>query len=137
MTMYTRRTAIFTLMDDKGRVLLQHRSKDATRKPDFWGFFGGEIEMGETPEEAVKREAKEELGIELKNLKFFKRYDFHDEGVSEIFVFVAPLTYSIELLKKQQKEGQDLGLFSSEDSTNLNLTPHSKIVFKDLLNTKW
>lgn len=34
-----------------------------------WTFPGGGIKYGETPEDAAKREAREELGIEVKNLK--------------------------------------------------------------------
>jgi 8-oxo-dGTP pyrophosphatase MutT (NUDIX family) len=30
-----------------------------------WGFFGGEVEPGETPAEAIRREVREELGLDL------------------------------------------------------------------------
>lgn len=36
----------------------------------MWGSMGGHVEFGETPIEAVKREAKEELDIEIGDLKF-------------------------------------------------------------------
>ena len=35
-----------------------------------FGSLGGHIEFGESPLEAVKREALEELGIEIRNIKF-------------------------------------------------------------------
>lgn len=35
-----------------------------------WGTGGGHLEFGETPEEGVKREIREEYGIEIKNIKF-------------------------------------------------------------------
>lgn len=35
-----------------------------------WGSIGGHVEFGETPAEAVKREAMEELGIEIGNITF-------------------------------------------------------------------
>ena len=42
------------------------------KKPD-WGYFGGEIEMEETPTQAVIRETKEELQIDVRadELKYF------------------------------------------------------------------
>lgn len=35
-----------------------------------WGTGGGHLEFGESPEQCVKREIKEEFGIEIKNIKF-------------------------------------------------------------------
>ncbi len=45
------------------RVLVQDRRG---YKPPPWGFFGGRIEPGETPLEALLREAEEELTLTLK-----------------------------------------------------------------------
>ncbi|MBD3361711.1 NUDIX domain-containing protein [Candidatus Woesearchaeota archaeon] len=133
--MYARRIAMFVLRDDNNRVLLQHRDKDASVLPDHWAFFGGGIEGNETPEEAVRREAKEELGIELKDLDFFKRYEFQEKkGLYEKFVFVAPLNYAMDTLKKQQDEGQDLRVFSFEELANLKISDNDKVVLEDLFN---
>ena len=48
------------IFNDKGEVLLQRRG-------DFgkWGFPGGAVELGETPEMAAIREVKEETGLEV------------------------------------------------------------------------
>jgi len=59
------------LIASNGIILLQHRDKDSKWNQDSWSEFDGQIEEGETPEEAVKRELKEELGIKLADLKFF------------------------------------------------------------------
>lgn len=48
------------IFNDNGEILLQRRGD--TNK---WGFPGGAIELGETPEMAVIREVKEETGLDV------------------------------------------------------------------------
>ncbi len=48
------------IFNDQGKVLLQRRG-DSGR----WGFPGGAIEPGETPETAAIREIKEETGLDV------------------------------------------------------------------------
>ena len=42
---------------------------------ETWIIPGGGVDFGESLEEAVKREIKEELGVEIKIIKFIK---FHE-----------------------------------------------------------
>ena len=53
--------------NNDGEILLQKR-----RDNGRWAIIGGSMEMGETFEEAVKREAKEESGLSLGKLEVFK-----------------------------------------------------------------
>lgn len=53
------------LVDADGRVLIAQRP-EGKQLAGLWEFPGGKVETGETPEEAVVRELKEELGIETK-----------------------------------------------------------------------
>jgi len=41
----------------------------------LWGLPGGHVEVAETPEQAVIREIKEELGVALKRYKLFRVYE--------------------------------------------------------------
>lgn len=53
------------LIDADGRVLITKRP-NGKEMADLWEFPGGKIEEGETPEQALIRELKEELNIETK-----------------------------------------------------------------------
>jgi 8-oxo-dGTP diphosphatase len=50
------------LIDDQGQVLVQKRA-DGSESSGYWEFPGGKIEGGETPQDALVRELKEELSI--------------------------------------------------------------------------
>ena len=51
------------LIDADGRVLVQQRP-EGKAMAGLWEFPGGKLEPGETPEAALIRELREELGIE-------------------------------------------------------------------------
>jgi len=59
---YGIKKALILPFNSKRELLIQDRR--GHRKPD-WGLFGGSIEEGETPIEAIIRETKEELSIDL------------------------------------------------------------------------
>lgn len=70
------------LVDARGWILLQHRDASAYRSPNKWGFPGGAIEAGETPEEAARRELMEETGLLFAGpLPLFRHFiGYHSPG---------------------------------------------------------
>jgi 8-oxo-dGTP diphosphatase len=56
--------AAVALVDADGRVLIARRPAGKAMA-GLWEFPGGKVHAGETPEEALIRELKEELGIDV------------------------------------------------------------------------
>ena len=64
MTLRTVLVSAMALIDADVRVLLAQRPQGKAMA-GMWEFPGGKLEPNETPEEAIHRELKEELGITL------------------------------------------------------------------------
>lgn len=69
LVQFDNRKALIVPINPIHEILIQDRR--GHKKPD-WGYFGGEIEIGESPVQAVIRETKEELQIDIhaNNLKY-------------------------------------------------------------------
>ncbi len=92
-------TAAIMLKD--GRVLI------AKRKEGKWEFPGGKVEKGESAEECVKRELKEEMGIEVKKIKFFVKARDEENGI-ELRVFL--VKFEGNLMAKEHEEIKWVGM---------------------------
>ncbi len=57
------------------KVLIVKRSSSRRLYPNFWECGGGQVEVGENFEEAVKRQLKEELGVIVEPIKILKVYE--------------------------------------------------------------
>ena len=58
--------AVAVIQDSSGRILLSRRA-DHAHQGGLWEFPGGKLDPGETLAQALKREIREELGIEVQS----------------------------------------------------------------------
>ena len=68
----------FIVKDNK--LLIIKRSSNSIQKPNIWELPGGRLEPGEPPIDGLKRETKEETGLEIEiihpiSVRHFKRDD--------------------------------------------------------------
>jgi 8-oxo-dGTP diphosphatase len=61
---------VFWCQDNKGRVLMHKRSKNCRDEQGTWDCGAGSMEFGETFEEAVRREVKEEYGTDAIDIRY-------------------------------------------------------------------
>ncbi len=123
------------LLTKEGHLIVQHRdSKNWIRWPDSLGVFGGNAEGLETLGEAVVREMKEELGIDIDphRLVPFKTYyqtiEKHGQTVTcHIFILrdVDPEELTVY-------EGQGYKILTKEtDIQNIKASPIMKEIMID------
>ena len=96
---------IIILSPDK--ILLFHRDNIPTiRSPDCWQLVGGGIEKGETPEQGLIREVKEEVGYDLKEFKLITKTK--GSTGEDVWVYVAFVDKDEETeFKHGEGEGQE------------------------------
>ena len=78
--------AILVLED--GRYVLQLRDDiEGIFYPGHWGCFGGAVDRGEAPPQALRRELKEELEFDAGAYAEFTRFDFDFSRLGQNRVF--------------------------------------------------
>ncbi len=99
------------ILHQDNKFLMQLRDNIPTIwYPGYWGFFGGHIELGETPEIAVVREVMEEISYAMPTPEFYMVSE-SDEVIRH--VFHAPLT--VNLSELTLSEGWDFDLVTVEE----------------------
>jgi 8-oxo-dGTP diphosphatase len=99
------------MLQRNGRWLMQLRDEiPGIVAPGCWGLFGGHMDPGETPEQAVRRELLEEIGWQPSVLQLAMVHHIHRR---KAHVFHAELSVPLEQL--QLREGQDMALVSAEE----------------------
>jgi len=74
------------LIEFKNKFLLISRAKNASNFPSLWAFPGGKVEFEETVIDTIKREVKEETGLDLHDEACFLDSYFFKKTVGIAFM---------------------------------------------------
>lgn len=122
---------------DKNRILLQQRTDNKQ-----WGLPGGFMELGESVQEAAKREVYEETGLQLGELELFGIYSgsnwdktfSNGDQVSLVKIIFTCNQFEGELIKHNQ-ESMNTRFFSINKLPDDLFNEH-KIFFHDLKSNR-
>jgi 8-oxo-dGTP diphosphatase len=124
------RVVVAAIIKNGDKLLLTKEIIESGR--EFWIFPGGGVNFGESLEEAIKREIKEELGMEIKVEKLlgfkeaiFPKYNYHNL----IFFYLAT---PLNELSIKEKKVLETCYFELKEIEKLNLVDSARWAFERL-----
>lgn len=116
------------IKDDNGKILITQRNLKKSQG-GLWEFPGGKIEPNETKEQAIIREIKEELTIDI-NVKGYideKIFTYPEKDINLISLECSIINGNIELL-----EHEDYRWVSSSELENFEFAPADMFIVEKL-----
>ncbi len=115
------------VFDTAGRVLLVRRAKEPAAGK--FGVPGGFIDFGESAEDGMRREVREEVGLELTNVRFLVSFPnlYH---YRDVIYPVVDLYFAADALNPETASALD-GIASIE-WRNLDDVPDEEIAFESM-----
>lgn len=112
-----RRTVSCWIMNEKGEILLQRRAKNKKMNPNKWAKTGGQVDSGESVEEAILREVNEELGIKIfkEQAKIVDIYKGNDKNRRFSYNFIFVVKFKIDDYILQKEEVSEVRYVTIED----------------------
>ena len=108
-------------------VLLGKRSPNRKLYPGLWESGGGQVYLGETFESAIKRQFKEEFGIEIEIRNIIGCYSIPlENGVIPGVVFYCQPSNG-HLLHADEREFTEVKWVCIDDLAKINIIPGTKL----------
>ncbi len=128
--------AVIFIENDNGEFLIQRTTKE---KGNCFSSTGGHVDSGETPLEAIKREVKEEIGINIDN-DTIEEYGFLSYDMPLRFIFYIKKNIDLKDVKVQKEEVKYVKYMTVQEikeliSKHQMLESHG-IMFNELMNKR-
>lgn len=119
--------AIIKINDDK--IVLVKRKNPPYK--GWWALPGGIVEYGETVEEAVKREVKEETGLEVEIERLVNVYSDPNRDPRGHFISICFLCHKVGGVLKAATDAAEVSIFPLKEVKNLRLAFDHKKMLED------
>ena len=118
------------ITNENNKILITQRNLKKSQG-GLWEFPGGKIESGETKEQAIVREIKEELDVNIRADQYIdeKVFNYPENDINLIAIKCSILNGNIVL-----KEHEDAKWVTSDELVNYNFAPADKFIVNTLLN---
>lgn len=129
------RVSVKALIVDGDKILLQHEPKPK----DWWDMPGGGVDFAETPQEALKRELMEEMGLEVVWVAKQPTYTWMAKTTNHRkmeWFYTLTLCYQATVTHYNfvpSDECDEVGFFSKEEIQNLRFW-EANTMFKNVFN---
>lgn len=119
------------------KVLIVRRSQNESFLPGYYEMPGGKVEFGETAEDALIREIKEELNLKIKPMQPFSVFSYTSSNSTKHTIdiqFKAELDDDVNNIKLS-KEHDDYKLVSEDELNEYKISALMKEVIKKGFNS--
>lgn len=127
----TVKATVGAIIERDNKILLTKRNHEPFK--GHWCIPGGHIDFGEEPEQAIKREVKEETGLTVTDLKFFGHYS---EIYKEINWHAVALVFICKTegeVKIDPKEVKEYKWFDKKEALQQKLAFEHKKILEDYI----
>lgn len=125
--------AVNLILIKDGKILLQRRNNPEKYGYGMLGMPGGHLEENENIYDAIKREIKEELNIDLTNIEIVQVMHVKGEGVYDNYFFTAEYTGEIRNMEKDESKTIE---WADLDSGIKDLLPYQRYALDKYLESK-
>ena len=119
------------IMNLEGKVLMQQRAFSKKKNPGRWSKTGGHVDAGETPNEGIKRELFEEIGLEipLENIKYYEIFKSKSKENYFSYGYIFITNWKEDEFKLQKEEVERVKYYTIEELEKIKEDNNQDFVF--------